>query len=126
MNALRIFERKIVRKICGPIKEGEQWRRRTNKEIKDILQGIDIVIFIKSLRLRWCAHVERMQNQQMSKQIATTTMEGIRKRGRSCKRWRDKVEEDLNIMGITNRHANVKDRLEWRKIVLEAKVHNGL
>jgi hypothetical protein len=23
MNALRIFERKIVRRICGPTKEGE-------------------------------------------------------------------------------------------------------
>ena len=44
---LRIFEQKIVRKICGPKKEGESWRIRTNKEIKDILQGEDIVKFIK-------------------------------------------------------------------------------
>jgi len=36
----------------------------------------------------------------MPKQIATVTMVGTRKRGRSCKRWRDKVEEDLNIMDI--------------------------
>jgi hypothetical protein len=53
-------------------------------------------------------------------------MEGTRKRGRSCKRWRDDVEEDLNIMGLKNRQAMVIDRQEWRKIVLEAKVHNGL
>jgi hypothetical protein len=26
MNAFRIFERKIVRRICGPIIEGERWR----------------------------------------------------------------------------------------------------
>jgi len=37
-NVLRIFEQKIVRKICGCVKE-ESWRLRTNKEIKDILQG---------------------------------------------------------------------------------------
>jgi hypothetical protein len=34
----------------------------------------------------------------MSKEIATVTMEGTRKRGRSRKRWRGEVEEDLNII----------------------------
>jgi hypothetical protein len=52
MNALRIFERKIVRRICGSINEGESWRVRTNKEIEDILEGADIVKLIKSLRFR--------------------------------------------------------------------------
>jgi hypothetical protein len=42
MNALRISERKIIRKIYGLIKEGDSWRIRTNKEIKDILQGADL------------------------------------------------------------------------------------
>jgi hypothetical protein len=53
----------------------------------------------------------------------TTKMEGTRKRR---KRWIDEVEEDLKIMGIRNWHAVAKDSQEWRKIVLEAKVHNGL
>jgi hypothetical protein len=32
-------------------------------------------------------------------------MEAAQKKGRPCKRWREEVEEDLNIMGIkkTNR-----------------------
>jgi hypothetical protein len=30
-NMLRIFERKIVRKIYGPVTEGEWWRIRTNR-----------------------------------------------------------------------------------------------
>ena len=38
---LRIFERKIVRKIYGYVKKGERGIR-TNKEMKDILQGEDI------------------------------------------------------------------------------------
>jgi hypothetical protein len=38
----------------------------------------------------------------MPKQIATATMKGTRKKGRPCKRWRDEVEEDLNVMQIRN------------------------
>jgi hypothetical protein len=36
----------------------------------------------------------------MPKQIAAFTMEGKRKRGRTCKRWTDDVEVDLNVMAI--------------------------
>jgi hypothetical protein len=67
MNALIIFERKIIRRIYGPINEGENWRIRTNKEIEDILEGADIVKFIKSLRLRRCGHIERMNNKRIPK-----------------------------------------------------------
>jgi hypothetical protein len=92
----------------------------------DILEGADIVKFINSLRLRWCGHIERMNSERMCKKIMTTKVEGTRKRGRPHKRWIDEVEEDLKIMGIRNWHAVAKDRQECRKIVLEAKVHNGL
>jgi hypothetical protein len=29
-NALRVFERKVLRRICGPVREGERWRIRSN------------------------------------------------------------------------------------------------
>ena len=70
--------------------------------------------------------MERMQNERMPEEIATATMEGTRRRGRSRKRWRDEVEEDLNTMGIKNRQAVARDRREWSKIVLEGEVHNEL
>jgi hypothetical protein len=126
MNALRISEKNIIRKIYGPIKEGDSWRIRMNKEIKDILQGADIVKFIKSSRIRWYGHVKRMKNQRMPKQIAAATTERTRKRGRPRKRWKDEVEEDFNIMGIKNGCVAARDHRKWRKIVLKAKVHNGL
>jgi hypothetical protein len=80
-----------------------------------------IVKFIKFLRLRKYGHIEKMQNQRMPKQIATATMEGTRKRGKPRKIWRDEVEKKYN--GKKNRQATARDRREWRKIVLEAKVH---
>jgi hypothetical protein len=41
------------------------------------------------------------------------------------KRWRDEVEEGLNIM-IKKGQAMARDRSEWRKSVLGATVHKGL
>jgi hypothetical protein len=84
MNALRIFERKIARKIYGPINEGESWRIRTNKEMEDILEGADIVKFIKSLRLRWCGHIERMNNERMPKKRMTS-------------KWKEKGKEEDHV-----------------------------
>jgi hypothetical protein len=51
---------------------------------------------------------------------------GTRKRERPRKRWKEEVEEDLNVMGIKNGRAAARDRRKWRKTVLQAKVHNGL
>jgi hypothetical protein len=50
-------------------------------------------------------------------------MEGTRKRGRPCKRWKDEVEKELNIVGIKNGQAMAKHRREWRKIVLETNIY---
>jgi hypothetical protein len=47
-NALRILGGKILSKLHGPVKEGERWGIRSNEEIKDMLQGEDIVKFTKS------------------------------------------------------------------------------
>jgi hypothetical protein len=36
---LAVFERKILRKIYGPVKENELWRIRRNDELEDIFKG---------------------------------------------------------------------------------------
>jgi hypothetical protein len=45
----------------------------------------------------------------------TTRMERKRKRVRTRRRRTDEVEEDLNVMGISNWHRVVTDRKEGRK-----------
>ena len=61
---------------------------------------------------------ERMQNQRKPKLIAIAAVEGKIKRGRPSRRWRDKTEEYLNVMGIKNGQAVIRDRRESGKIVL--------
>ena len=52
-NLLRIFERKILQKIYGPIQEGDIWRIRNNEELNRSMRVEDIVQFIKAQRIRW-------------------------------------------------------------------------
>jgi hypothetical protein len=46
-NLLRIFERKILQKIYWLIQEGYIWRIRNNEELHRVINGEDIVKFIK-------------------------------------------------------------------------------
>jgi hypothetical protein len=51
-RALAVFERKILWKIYGAVKENESWRIRQNGELEDIIKGENIVRFIKCQRIR--------------------------------------------------------------------------
>ena len=58
-SLLEIWERKILRKIYGPIKDKGTWRIRTPQEIYDLYKDNDIVMNIK-IRLSngWAIYVE--------------------------------------------------------------------
>lgn len=93
-KALRTFERKINRRIFRPVCCNGESKIRSN-------QGIDSKTeryrrFIKSRRISWIGHVERIGSQRLPKRI----MNGHRRRGRPRKRWHDDVEEDLTRMGV--------------------------
>ena len=66
-RALAVFERHILRKIYGPVKENELWRIRLNDELEDIIKVENIVRFIKCQRIRWLGHIERMQDTAIPK-----------------------------------------------------------
>jgi len=46
-NNLHIFERQILRKIFGPVNIDNVWRIRNDMEIDEVIEGADIVRFIK-------------------------------------------------------------------------------
>jgi hypothetical protein len=68
-NALHVFEWKVLRRIYGPVRNGERWRIRSNRELEEILRGEDIVKFVKSQWLAWLGHVERMDEERMSRKL---------------------------------------------------------
>ena len=125
-NKLRIFERKIIRRIWGPVNENGHYRIRTNLEIECALENEDIVRFIKSQRMRWLGHVERMMSDRMPKKIYSSSMNGKRRKGRPRSRWLDEVEKDLKCLNKSRWKIHAADRNKWRNIVKQAKAHPGL
>jgi hypothetical protein len=68
-EALRVWERKILRKVYGPKRDTNGWRIRTNKELQDQCRSADIVTSIKVRRLEWAGHVVRMDDERMVKSV---------------------------------------------------------
>jgi hypothetical protein len=97
-KVLRIFERKIIRKICGPVCEDGVWRVRSNSKINSLLQGGYIMKHAKSLTLRWLGHVERMESERIPKSLLNSELCGVRRRGRPRKNWFQDVKDDLRGM----------------------------
>jgi hypothetical protein len=69
-RALAVFERKMLRKIYGPVKENEIWRIRQNDELEATIKRGNIIRFIKRQRIRWLGHVVGMQDTAIPKKDA--------------------------------------------------------
>ena len=127
-QALLIFERKIFRRIhvYGPKYENGEWKSRTNRELEDMNKGENIVKWIKGQRIIWLGHLERMEEDTISKKIFTQELEGSSRRGRPRKGWKEEVERDIQVLGGRSWRQLVIDREKWKNIFRQAKAHSGL
>jgi hypothetical protein len=50
---LEVFERKVLRRIYGLIRDNEQWRKLYNHEIKQIYESPLITEYLRVQRLLW-------------------------------------------------------------------------
>ena len=64
---LNIFERKVCRRILGPVNDNEKgnWRILTNKEIYATVKNPTIIETIRLNRLCWFGHVQRMEESRI-------------------------------------------------------------
>ena len=69
MNRLGTWERKILRKIYGPVVEQGMWRIRSNQELSDLHNDLDIVADVEKERLEWIGHVVIMDQGGRVKKI---------------------------------------------------------
>ena len=59
-----------MRRVFGPTQKADgEWKFKTNEELVNVIKYENIVRHIKSKRLSWLGHVERMPNERVVKTI---------------------------------------------------------
>jgi len=98
---LNVFERKVYRRILGPVydNEKENWRILTNKEIYESVKKPTIIETRRLNRLCWFGHEQRMEENRIPKRVLYMNLGTTRLKGRLRNRWQDGVREDGRIVG---------------------------
>jgi hypothetical protein len=115
---LEVFERKVLRKITGPVCDGGEWRRRTNQELRQLTRQDSIMDFILTRRLLWAGHVARMPTTSYARRALNNKGAGRRPLGRPRLRWSDEIQKDYGRAQPWREAA--QHRAAWRRLA-EAK-----
>jgi len=86
---LRVFEKRVLRKIFGPERGEEtvEWRRLPNEELNDLYSSPNIILVIKSRRMRLAEHIAHIGERIDTYRVLVGKPEGTRPLGRSRCRW---------------------------------------
>jgi hypothetical protein len=79
-----VFENRVLRGIFGPKRDevtGE-WRKLHNDELHNLYSYPDNIRQVKSRRMRWAGHVERMGEERKVYKVLVGKTEGKRPLGR--------------------------------------------
>jgi hypothetical protein len=71
---------------------------------------------IRLNRLQWFGHVQRMEENGISKRVLYMNLEITILRGRPRNRWQNDVREDGRIVGGEEWQEKVYTRAEWKKL----------
>jgi hypothetical protein len=124
---INIFERKVYRRILGPVynNEKENWRILTNKEIYAMVKKPTTTETIRLNRLCWFGDVQRMEENRIPKKESYMNLE-MRLRDGPRNRWQDEVREEGRLVGGKGWKKRVYNREEWKKFLRTARNHHIL
>ena len=100
-HRLRVFEKRVLKRIFGPQRDGVkgEWRKLHNEELNDLYSSANIVRVIKSRRMRWAGHVAHMEEGRGVHKVLVGKPEGKRPLRRPRPRWEDNIKMDLEEVG---------------------------
>ena len=97
-----------------------------NSAFKGLIQGADIVRYIKAQRIKWLGHIQRMDQARPTRKLLDWRPMGTRPVGRPRQRWQEDVMEDLKKPEVKNWKETGNDRRAWRDLGERAKTHKRL
>jgi hypothetical protein len=101
------------------------WRIRNNMEIDKLIEGTDIVRFIKAQRIKLLGHIQRIDQARPAMKLLDWKPMGTRPVGRPRQRWQEDAMEDLKKVKEKNWKEIAKDRRTWRDLTEKAKTPKG-
>ena len=120
--AWRAFERKVLHKIFGPVRVGDDFRIRYNSELYELLNNLDVMQHINIQRQRWFGHGVRMEEDPPAKRVFDTGICVSRRRGWLCIRWKDQIEETLLSIGVTDWRRRGRNRGAWKDVLRQTVI----
>jgi hypothetical protein len=89
-----VFENRLLRRIFEP--KGDEvtrdWRKLHNKELRNLYSSPSIIIMMKSRRMRWAGHVERMGENRNAHRILVGKSDRKASLGRPGRKWDDNIK----------------------------------
>ena len=111
----------MLRRIFGPrrYEVTREWRRLHNEELNELYSSPNIMWVIKSRRMRWARHVERMGVERGVYRVLVGKPEGKTQPGRPRRRWVGNITMDLQEVGCGYMDwiGLALDRDRWRMLV---------
>jgi hypothetical protein len=99
-NQLLVFERNVLRTICGPKIENGVCRRRFNHELDKEFKNPNALNVTKTSRLRYAGHMIRRPEDLPQKALFKAKPIGMRNQGRPKSRWVDGVNSNSLALGV--------------------------
>ena len=96
-----------------------EWGKLHNEELSDLHSLPNIVLVVKSRRMRWAGHVSRMGEGRGVYRVLVGKPEGKRPMGRPRRRWENNIKMDLQEVGgdCGDWMELAQDRDRWRALV---------
>jgi len=76
---------------------------------------------IRLNRLRWFGHVQRMEENRITRRVLYVNLGTTRLRGRPRNRWQDEVRQDGRTVGVEVWQEKVHNREDWKKLLRMAR-----
>jgi hypothetical protein len=119
-NQLLVFEKKVLRTICGPKIENVVYKRKYNHELDKEFDSSNVLNVTNTSRLRNVGHMIRRPKDLPQKVIFRAKPIGRRNQARPQSRWADGVNSDNLALGVRDWTHCAQDRQSWKDLLEQA------
>jgi hypothetical protein len=121
-NELLVFERKVLRTICGPKIENGVYRRRYNHGLVKDYNSPNALNVTKRSRLRYAGHMIRRPEDLPQKALFIAKLNGRSNQARPKSRWADVMNSDSLALEVRNWTHCAQYSHTWRNLLEQALI----